>query len=116
VSKKTIQDFAGCRIKAKQTVRTDGFPANNGLAAHVTHISKVTPPEMATKWLPWMHIAIANLKRFLLGTFHGTSNRYLQDYLDEFCYRFNLRFWEAEIPNRRLKLCADHRPAFYCGT
>jgi hypothetical protein len=32
--------------------------------------------------------AIANLKRFLLGTFHGASHRYLQDYLNEFGYRF----------------------------
>ena len=116
VSKKTIQDFAERRIKAEQTVHMDGFPANNGLQPHVTHISQVTPPDMANKWFPWVHIAIANLKRFLLGTFHGTSNSYLQDYLDEFYCRFNRRFWEAEIPNRLLRLCVDHRPAFYCGT
>lgn len=116
VSKKAILDFAKRRIKASQVVRTDGLHANNGLQPHVTHISRVTPPEMATQWLPWVHIVIANLKRFLLGTFHGTSHRYLQDYLNEFCYRFNRRFWETEIPNRLLKLCIDHRPVTHCGT
>jgi len=115
VNKSIIQDFAKRRIKAAQMVRTDGLAANNGLQSHVTHISKVTPPEMANKWLPWVHVAIANLKRFILGTFHGTSNQYLQDYLNEFCYRFNRRFWEAEIPNRLLRLCVDHRPVC-CGT
>lgn len=116
VSKKSIGDFAKRRIKASQTVRTDGLPANQGVSIHVTHISKVTPPEMANEWLPWVHVAIANLKRFLLGTFHGTSKRYLQDYLNEFCYRFNRRFWEAEIPNRLLRLCVDHLPVAFRGT
>ncbi len=116
VSKKTISDFARRRIMVKQTVHTDALPANNGLAEHVHHIARITPPEMANKWLPWVHIAIANLKRFLLGTFHGTSRGYLQDYLNEFCYRFNRRFWEAEIPNRLVRLCLDHRPVGCCGT
>lgn len=116
VSKKSIGDFAKRRIKASQTVRTDGLPANQGVSIHVTHISKVTPPEMANEWLPWVHVAIANLKRFLLGTFHGTSKRYLQDYLNEFCYRFNRRFWEAQIPNRLLRLCVDHLPVAFRGT
>jgi hypothetical protein len=53
---------------------------------------------MVDEWLPWVHIAIANLQRFLLGTFHGTARHYLQNYLNEFCYRFNRRFWEAETP------------------
>lgn len=33
-------------------------------------------------------------KRFLLGTFHGVSGKYLQEYLDEFVFRFNRRYWE----------------------
>ena len=114
VSKKNIEDFAKRRIKARQTVHTDAYPSNYALADHVIHIAKVTPPDMATEWLPWVHIAIANLKRFLLGTFHGTSKTYLQEYLNEFCYRFNRRFWEPEIPNRLVRLCIDHRPL--CGT
>jgi len=114
VSKKNIADFAKRRIKAKQTVHTDAYPSNYELAKHVTHIARVTPPEKATEWLPWVHIAIANLKRFILGTFHGTSKTFLQDYLNEFCYRFNRRFWESEIPNRLVRLCIEHRPL--CGT
>ena len=116
VSKQSIGDFAQRRIKMDQTVRTDAYAANNGLDVHVKHIAKITPPEMANEWLPWVHIAIANLKRFLLGTFHGITHQYLQDYLNEFCYRFNRRFWEAEIPNRLLALCLVHSPIVYRGT
>ena len=52
------------------------------------------------EWLLWVHIAIGNLKAYLLGTFHGVSGQYLQEYLNEFVYRFNRRFWEAELPLR----------------
>jgi len=45
-----------------------------------------------------------------LGTFHGVSGKYLQEYLDEFCYRFNRRFFEKEIPNRLLNLAIIHSP------
>jgi transposase-like protein len=114
VSRKNIEGFAKRRIKAQQTVRTDAYLSNNGLDTRVTHTAKITPPEKATEWLPCVHIAIANLKRFLLVTFHGTSETYLQENLNEFCYRFNCRFWESEIPNRLLKLCIDQRPL--CGT
>ena len=55
-----------------------------------------------------MHIAIANLKRFLLGTFQGVSAKYPQEYLDEFWYRFNRHFWEAQLPTRLLNLCLEH--------
>ena len=61
-------------------------------------------------WLPKVHIAIGNLKAFLNGTFHGVSHRYLQEYLDEFCYRYNRRFWEPELPHRLLNACLTHAP------
>ena len=33
--------------------------------------------------------AVGLVKQFFLGTYHRTSKLYLQDYLDEFAYRFN---------------------------
>ena len=110
VNKATVLEFAQERIQVSQTICTDALAANNGVQAHATHVSMVTPPTMASEWLPWVHIAIANLKRFLLGTFHGINKNYMQEYLNEFCYRFNRRFWEAEIPNRIMRLCINHAP------
>jgi len=72
------------------------------------HEPKVTPSIKVDEWLPWVHIAIGNLKAFLLGTFHGVTRKYLQEYLDEFCYRFNRRFVEKQIPNRLLNLAIVH--------
>ena len=33
----------------------------------------------------------ALLKRGMFGQFHSVSRRHLQRYVDEFCYRYNLR-------------------------
>ncbi|MCK5704344.1 MAG: IS1595 family transposase, partial [Cyclobacteriaceae bacterium] len=94
VSKKTVRDFLAFHLKVGQNVRTDALPALNSVAESHVHEKKVTPPEKASQWLPLVHIMIGNMKQFINGTFHGVSSEYLQEYLDEFCYRFNRRFWE----------------------
>ena len=60
----------------------------------------MTPPEEAVNWLQKVHVVINNLKTFpTLGTFHGVSHKYMQEYADEFVYRFNRRWWEPQITN-----------------
>jgi len=102
---KTISEFTKKHIEPSSIVHTDAFCSNIGVAAVATHIPKVTPSELVDQWLPWVHVAIVNLKRFLLGTFHGISHKYVQEYLNKFCYRFNRRYWEPQIPNKLLTLC-----------
>ena len=36
------------------------------------------------------------LKRGLFGQFHSVSPRHLQRYVDEFCFRYNLRGFESD--------------------
>lgn len=43
------------------------------------------------KYAPHIHRAFGNLKAWLLGTHHGVDPKYLQNYLDEFVFRFNRR-------------------------
>ena len=69
-------------------------------------------PDLVDEWLPWVHIIISNFKSYLLGTYHRVSGQYVQEYLDEFCYRLNRRFWEDQIPNRLLRICIGHKPIF----
>lgn len=73
------------------TVKTDGarFFSGLGLKGFIHHSLAVEKPEETQQWLPWVHIVISNAKRFLLGTHH--SVRYVQEYLAEFCWRFNRR-------------------------
>lgn len=84
--------------------------ALNVVTENHCHEKKVTPPEKASQWLPMVHVMIGNMKTFINGTFHGVSSKYLQEYLDEFCYRFNRRFWELELPLRLLNACLAHVP------
>ena len=110
VSTQRVKQFAKRHLKAEQTVSKDALPALNILTEEQIHCPRVTPPEQAGYWLPWIHIAIANLERYLLGAYHGVTATYLQEYLDEFCYRFNRRFWEPQLPMRLLGVCASHAP------
>ena len=110
LTKNTVADFLAFHLKSGQTVRTDAFPALNAAGNDHVHEKKVTPPQEASRWLPLVHIVIGNMKKFLNGTFHGVSSRYLQSYLDEFCYRFNRRFWEPQLPLRLLNACLAHVP------
>jgi hypothetical protein len=93
-----------------QILHTDAFTAPKVLAEDHHHAAKVTPPDLVDEWLPWVHVVISNFKSYVLGTYHGISRSYVQEYLDEFCYRLNRRFWENQIPNRLPKLCANHPP------
>jgi len=110
VSKETVRKFLRYHVKDGQSVRTDALPALNVVQETQQHEKRVTPPEEASKWLPMVHIIISNMKSFVNGTFHGVSFKYLQEYLDEFCYRFNRRFWEPELPLRLLNACLVHSP------
>jgi len=52
--------------------------------------------------LPWVHTAISNAKRLLLGIHHSISSEYLQNYLNEFCYKFNRRYFQDNLFDRML--------------
>ena len=66
---------------------------------------KVADRKQVGKVFPWVHIAIANAKRWLLANHHGIKEEYLQFYLNEFCYRFNRRYLGEALLDR-LMLCA----------
>jgi hypothetical protein len=62
-------------------------------------IAEHRPKELTGRALPWVHIAISNAKRVLLDAFHAVKPEYLQNYLNEFCYKFNRRYfgeWQFE--------------------
>lgn len=84
-----MAQFVKQHLPPGQWVRSYALPSLLEIGKTQHHAVRVTPPALAGQWLPWVHIAIDNLKAFLLGTYHGVSSRYLQEYLNEFCYRFN---------------------------
>ena len=112
VTREQVRAFACEAIRPDQRLHTDAFSSLAVLAEDHRHVARITPPDKANEWLPWVHIVISNLKSYLLGTYHGISGRYVQEYLDEYCYRLNRRFWEPQLPNRLLGVCVRQSPIF----
>jgi transposase-like protein len=89
----TLHGFIADSIEPGSTVVTDGLHAYLALAGYV-HDRQVQrqQPAKAEHLLPRGHRVISLLKRWLLGTHQGAiAHEYLQDYLDEFTFRFNRR-------------------------
>ena len=61
------------------------------------HVTEKSTRETTLKTLPWVHIAISNAKRTLLGIYHKIKGKYLQLYLDEFCYKLNRRYFGERL-------------------
>ena len=97
--------------ESQQHFVTDCAAAHNTLKkmGHTLE-SHLSTPESAAKHLPLVHLAISLAKTFILGTFHGVSRKYLQSYLDEFCYRFNRRHKEPELHESLIRACVYARP------
>ena len=109
LNQQRVRQFAE-RIVPDAEVRSDAFSALKALAQRHHHEARVTPPEKVDEWLPTVHLVISNLKRYLLGTYHGVSRAYLQEYIDEFVFRFNRRNWEPQLPRRLIQAAVNHVP------
>lgn len=109
VNSEQVRRFAQ-RITPNSVIHTDAFTALRVLDESHCHEPRATPPDKVDEWLPKVHIVISNFKSFLAGTYHGVSHRYLQEYIDEFVFRFNRRFWEPQLPERLLQASVDHVP------
>ena len=98
---KTISKFATQNIEAGTIINSDAYYSyRKPLAEEWLHQYRVFKPESGM--LHWLHTAIGNAKEFVRGTYHGLSKRHMQNYLDEYCYRFNRRFFRDELFGRLL--------------
>jgi len=106
----TIERNADNAIEKETTIRTDGFRSYNKFgekyAAHEVVIAE-DQKEVDTL-LPWVHTVISNAKRNLLGIHHMIGEDYLQNYLNEFCYKFNRRYFGEQLFDRLLIACASY--------
>ncbi len=102
------------RVKPKQSFRADGWGAYGILRAdgHKVTVAPI-PKERLNIDHRWVHMAISLAKRFILGTYHGVSGKYLQSYLDEFCYRWNRRQSGNTLVFRLLHTLCSTSPVSY---
>jgi transposase-like protein len=97
----TIATFAECNIVHGATIQSDAYRSYlKPLADNYTHQFEVY--DSNSDMLHWLHMVVGNAKSFLLGTYHGNCRSNLQSFLDEFCYRFNRRWFKDELFSRLL--------------
>lgn len=71
------------------------------ISEHVElHIEEKSTNETSKTIFQWVHITISNAKRWLLGIHHQIKGKYLQSYLNEFCYKLNRRYFGDRIFDR----------------
>jgi hypothetical protein len=75
-------------------------------------ISHVIEPKEIGKVLPWVHIAIANSKSLMRDIYHGVNPYYVQEYLNEFCYKFNRRYFGEDLFERLVSITASNKSTF----
>lgn len=59
------------------------------------HHVEISSKEVTRITLKWVHIAISNAKRTFLGIYHKIKRGYLQNYLNEFVYKLNRRYFKS---------------------
>lgn len=92
VTKASLHGFIAQAVVPGSTVRTDGLPAYTGLIGYVHDRRIQRGQEEGEHLLPRAHRVISLLKLWLLGTHQGAiGHEHLDDYLDEFTFRFNRR-------------------------
>ena len=86
------QSFLADSIEPGSTVRTDGLNAYLGLKGYIHDRHVQRHQTEGEHLLPRVHRVVSLLKRWLLGTHQGAvGHEHLDDYLDEFTFRFNRR-------------------------
>lgn len=108
-SQEVLEPFVQAAVLAGSVVRTDGWVGYERLGAlgYVHQPVAIKGDQTRTDaHLPMIHIVFGNLDAWLLGTHHGVSARHLQAYLNEFCFRFNRRFWPMAAFASVLKIAA----------
>jgi transposase-like protein len=101
----TINKEVQKSVEKSAEILTDGYSGYNKLKEVIAKHNVVVESNKtkSAKVFPWVNRTISNAKKGLLGTHHNCINeQYMQNYLDEFCYKFNRRYFGNKLSNRLL--------------
>lgn len=104
----TLSSFAQKNIEKDAVIQSDAYPSYKKPLSE-NNIHKYQVYDSADAWLLKLHMMIGNAKACINGTFHGVG-KYLQLYLDEFCYRFNRNSFGENIFDRLVVAVANSSP------
>lgn len=104
-----LGDFMKTYISKDAQVKTDLWTGYAPLEKDFVNMIR-TPSGKKGKNFPEMHRVIMNLKAWIRGTHHHVKD--LQDYLDEYCYRFNRSFMKANIFDNLMNRIISTKPCY----
>ena len=109
----TITPIVKEQVDEESELFTDDSTSYTNLKDCVkSHTAKVIKPKELETLLPWVHIAISNAKRLLLDVHHKLKTEYLQYYLNEFCYKFNRRYFQQQQFDRLVVAAVSYQSDF----
>lgn len=88
---------------------SDDYSSYKKITKHVENNAQKVTKDNVIKILPWVHIAISNVKRLLLDVHHRIDDNFLNNYLNEYCYKFNRRYFKVGLIERVLVASVNHR-------
>ena len=99
----TINQEVRKEVDPDAHLQTDKYRSYNKLTEIVEEQTAYDMSKFDTnKVLPWVHKAIANSKNLLKAIHHCVSDDYLQNYLSEFCFKYNRRYFGEKTFDRLL--------------
>lgn len=104
-----LQVFFDKHIDQKAAIKTDGWKGYTSLKDRYPNIKQEVSAK--GKAFTMMHRQIMMFKAWLRGTHHHCVN--LQNYLNEFCYRFNRLKHPHTLFHRLIERMVFHQPLFY---
>lgn len=110
---KTIDEIVSKAIEPESRLISDDTKSHIHFKdIFAEHKSLVIEPKNIGKVLPWVHVAIANAKTLFADLYHGVRREFLQEYLNEFCYKFNRRYFGEDLFERLMLASATCRSGF----
>lgn len=100
-------------VDAGANVVMDNLSSHSGVEEVSSESERQTVPgKDAPKVLPWVHIAISNAKSLFKDMYHGIKEAFLQEYLNEFCYKFNRKYFGDRMFDRLIIAAISYKPTF----
>ena len=98
IKRVSVKKFAQTAFAQGSTIRSDSHRGYIPALENYTHEYESCDPNSGL--LYWLHIVVSNAKAFILGTYHGLPKKYLQAYLDEYCFRLSRRHFGPRFLER----------------
>jgi len=108
LKKEDIATVVKQTIEKGSSLTSDKSNSYNGIKEDYQLESSVIPKKEISKVLPWVHTVISNAKRLLLDVHHRIDDDFLQNYLNEFCYKLNRRYFD-HLFDRLLNVASSTR-------